>query len=1376
MTAPPTRDSATEICVERLVELLNSDGRMETTARSLHDLFDDPRCIVLLGDPGMGKTTALRQAATALPGSIYRRVRSFAPGTMTCIPPGGTLLLDALDEAMAAGANDPLAVVAARLHDLGRPRFWLSCRAVDWVGQGGTAELQDCASSGLVVARLLPLDDGQIAELAQSKGLNGADLLNAMREANLVPLLRNPWTLSLVFEVAADGLPRSRHDLFERAAELLTRERRDRPRSGQIVATEVLDAAGAIFAALLISGVNAITTGVRSITAASIAEFGPIASSRAVDAALRTRLFASAGEESWEPQHRTLAEFLGARFLADRIANHGLSLRRVLALLRGAAPTPHHSLRGLFAWLATLLPPDRAASLAAIDPYGVLSYGDPARMAPAVRQVLLVALGELAEREPWFRMQGWSEARFGALVIPELIPELREMLAERPARPHLLSCVCDALAEGEPRPDLAADLATLLTDPQVAVQVRVFALKAYLRASSATPEVTCAFFRRLLSEPALDPQAQLASHLFFFLYPERLGTNDLVAFLDRWVEGNGNDGPQVLYRLPRIVPAGAEPELLDTLATRPWTTRQDVPPGDRVHEGQEIIGLLAARAIQALSVADASRIAAWFKLLAAYPVRKKEEFRAALAARGDLLPSLVIMTSEDLGPVEVVQAPWAVLSRLEQTLLQWRWPPDAAARLLGAAQSETIPTRAARLFAAALDAYMNSAKPDIGWFEEAWSFGHSRYDLTLILTVVCAAKPIMPEMQGFKEQGRQACATRDAYVAQRTRELEQRQAGIMAGTEVGCLSWLGACWFNLVLVHVDLDTLSPSERLRALVPEAVAAAAEQGFRRLTLSGHVPTSAELAKQAIKNSWPQSNYPILAGADLLFADAGPELPMLPTDRLTSLLCLALARTTSKSAGDVDHQNGRPWIDRIVSAMPGESAQALRALIEPQLIAGSDYVTGLNAVCHDEMLAPVRPILIPDLLQLARRPNSFWQLAATVLRVLPSEEVHRIALDRLSQMLDTPLAERWPWLHLAWRLQPAQHENSICFILASNHELHIELAEATGDTLAGDSPMPTPLTFAHRALILRVFGPVYPPISMPGGVMGISPGYQLGRAVQAQIDRLSTMPDEAAGSLLSEVAADPAYAAHRDHALQSLAAWQRDAYARAWKPSTIGAVLVALQSGAPASAADLTAFAEEHLVDLSVTLRRTEDNEWRGFWNTDAYGHVNAKVENFCRDQLVILLRGRFERAGLGLATEVRHAGEDRCDIVARALDRTLPIEIKCDYHDKLWTAWRDQLAESYAREPRAAGMGVYLVFWFGPERGSGRYVKSAPDGSRPENAAELERKLSAMIEESGLPIRILVLDVMPSKPRRDTTARGTRKQVAARSTKVLRARLP
>ena len=1060
--------------------------------------------------------------------------------------------------------------------------------------------------------------------------------------------------------------------------------------------------------------------------------------------------------------------------LASRIANHGLALRRVLALLRGNAPTPHPSLRGLFAWLATMLPPDRSAPLAASDPYGVLSYGDPARMGPTVRRTLLTALGELAEREPWFRMYSWGEARFGALAVPELIADLRGVLAERPVRPHLLSCACDALAEGEPRPELAADLLALLTDTQVEAETRTFAAKAYLNASLAAPEAACALFRRLITEPALDPDAQLACFLLPGLYPERLGIADLVAFLERWVEVSGNDSAFLSFRLQRIIPDDAVPQLLDAVAARPWTTYQDVRPRSRLWEAQAFVGSLVGRALRALPQGDASRMTAWFELLAAYPVKESNEYQNALAARGDLLPSLVVITSESLSPTEVVQAPWLVSQRLAEMLMRWQWPPDAAARLLSAARSETDSSRAARLFAAALDLGMGSAHPSMEWFEDAWSFGTSRSGLQPILAVACAPRPIMPERQKINQQRGQAQAARDAHIAQQIGELEQREEGILAGNELGCLTWLGELWFNVLLVHVEVGALAPPERLRALVPEAVAAAAEQGFRQLARNGRVPKPADLADQAVRNCWPRSDYAFLAGADLLFADAGRGLPPLPAEQLVALFCLALVRTTHSFGSGVEQDDGRAWVGHVAAAMPGECAQALRELIEPQLIAGCSHISGLWDVCRNEALASVRPLLVPNLLRLARRPDSFWLLANATLHVLPRDAVHGIALERVSQLQDASTAEQWPWLHLAWRLKPEQHEDGIRAALASDQGLHIELAEATGDTLARDNQLPMPLTLAHRALILRVFGPQYPPVSLPSRGGGVPPSYQLGRVVQAQIDRLSTMPDEAAGALLTEATTDPAFALHRDHALQSLAAWRREAHARTWEPPSASAVAAALQSGPPASAADLAAFAEEHLRDLNAMLRRTEDNGWRGFWNTDAHGNpTEPKVENVCRDQLVTLLRGRFERAGLAIATEVRHAGDDRCDIVARALKRALPVEVKCDWHPELWTAWRSQLAERYACEPKAAGTGIYLVFWFGPERGGRREVKPAPDGCKPRNAVELEAMLSTMAAESGLPIRAVVLDATPPKPRRDSTGGRSPRPASAVGRRAARA---
>jgi hypothetical protein len=74
--------------------------------------------------------------------------------------------------------------------------------------------------------------------------------------------------------------------------------------------------------------------------------------------------------------------------------------------------------------------------------------------------------------------------------------------------------------------------------------------------------------------------------------------------------------------------------------------------------------------------------------------------------------------------------------------------------------------------------------------------------------------------------------------------------------------------------------------------------------------------------------------------------------------------------------------------------------------------------------------------------------------------------------------------------------------------------------------------------------------------------------------------------------------------------------------------------------------------------------------------------------------------------------------------------LPVEIKRHYHSDLWTALAEQLRRLYTRDPETGGRGIYLVFWFGEEKG--RRVPTPPEEiDRPQNAAELEERLREMI---------------------------------------------
>jgi len=154
------------------------------------------------------------------------------------------------------------------------------------------------------------------------------------------------------------------------------------------------------------------------------------------------------------------------------------------------------------------------------------------------------------------------------------------------------------------------------------------------------------------------------------------------------------------------------------------------------------------------------------------------------------------------------------------------------------------------------------------------------------------------------------------------------------------------------------------------------------------------------------------------------------------------------------------------------------------------------------------------------------------------------------------------------------------------------------------------------------------------------------------------------------------------------------------------------------------------------------------WRAFWNVEAKaGPTEPRAENDCRDAVKRFLEGRFERAGLAQETEARFAGDTRCDITVGGIDAIVPVEVKCDWNSKLWTAWRDQLDAQYARDPRAQGFGTYLVIWFGERRGKKPRARAPSHGAVPSSAAECQKLLKELIAEHVDRLVPIVMDVSP-----------------------------
>ncbi|MCY4494465.1 MAG: hypothetical protein OXB92_11480, partial [Acidimicrobiaceae bacterium] len=373
----------------------DNSTRVGFAGRQPLSAFREVPAYVLLGEPGAGKTTEFEQECAASGDqAAWTSARKFAKADIASHPEwrDKVLFIDGLDETRAGGreATEALDEIAARLEQLGRPRFRISCRAADWLGPVDRHPLAKVSPDGRVsTLQLDPLGRSGVRQHLTDR-LPGSDPGTFSREAEsrgLGPMLDNPLTLELLIATTdSRGCPSTRREAFEGFCFRLAEELNPtHPRSAKVHPPELtLRAAGRLCAIQLLSGSDGYTfappaknTGLTRVTevAADIAE----ALAR-TDFDLRdvfaTNLFVPVGEQSHVPKHRQIAEYLAGRHIADLIATGGTSVGRVrLALTSRVDDRIVTDLRGLAAWLGALSEEARREMIAS-DPVGMGLYGD----------------------------------------------------------------------------------------------------------------------------------------------------------------------------------------------------------------------------------------------------------------------------------------------------------------------------------------------------------------------------------------------------------------------------------------------------------------------------------------------------------------------------------------------------------------------------------------------------------------------------------------------------------------------------------------------------------------------------------------------------------------------------------------------------------------------------------------------------------------------------------------------------------------------------------------------------------------------------------------------------------------------------------------
>jgi hypothetical protein len=416
--------------MHRIVREIHPEERQRegTAERRLSEFLTQPN-IVLLGDPGAGKSHTFRELAAAC-GGRYLTARAFL--TLPVRNTGEILFIDGLDERRGGrGDRDTVDALAAKLIEADPAAVRISCRVADWLGKSDLVSLEPFfeGRGGMVVLALEALTPGERRAVLTDNGMSQVEadaLLREAEERGLAEFLDNPQNLLLLRRAVQSGAwPATRRDLFEMATRLMLQEEnseRARTGSGVYTGEELRLPAGAALAARLISDIEAISLtdqeGTETIPSyRTLPFFEP----GKTIAALGRRVFAAGPvPESVDYVHRTTAEYLGAAWLAQAV-RAGLPIGRVVALI-GVDGHPAPELRGLHAWLAVHLP-EHAERLIDADAYGVLTYGDAASLSQTLCARLIRALGRLSRTDPWFRAGNYGSPAIAGFARADMVDE-----------------------------------------------------------------------------------------------------------------------------------------------------------------------------------------------------------------------------------------------------------------------------------------------------------------------------------------------------------------------------------------------------------------------------------------------------------------------------------------------------------------------------------------------------------------------------------------------------------------------------------------------------------------------------------------------------------------------------------------------------------------------------------------------------------------------------------------------------------------------------------------------------------------------------------------------------------------------------------------
>ncbi|MDE2658700.1 MAG: hypothetical protein OXI45_00630 [Acidobacteriota bacterium] len=1351
-------------------------GTSRPDSRPLAD-FRSHDAYVLLADPGAGKTTAFKDEVEALgveacpPVSAHDFLEIEDPPT---VPTGKTLFIDGLDEVRAGehNARTPFASLRLRLAKLGRPRFRLSCREADWIGENDRRDLARVSPGEQVtVLRLDPLTETDIRRvLAYRDDIPDPDDFIAMaRDHGVDGLLANPQTLGMLADIVGRGgkWPDGRLATFEQSCRRIVCEHNEKHIIASVAsggggdADLTLDAAGRLCAVHLLTGTAGFTMlpsgDDTDLLSLGQCDYHP---RDVLRHALRTKLFTGQPDGRPVPVHRHVAEYLAARHLGRLVEERKLPASRVVALMTGHDGIVVAEMRGLSAWFAARCPSARAR-LIDCDPIGVVQYGDVSGFAHGHKRSLLGAL----ERD--LPIQG-SEfgfvARLRALATPGMETAFEELLSSPwrdPERQRFVDLLLQLFGDGVAMPGLSESLLGAARDSTWRSSVRLRALDAYCHGSDNGDKLRGLkeLFDGIRKGKVADPDNDLLATLLEQLYPLEMSPAELWELFCSRPPAPDSSGRYRWFWGRKLVELAPDPhvaEHLDCLGSAPSDRHGHLDYGSL---GRPNLGLLArGLALHGDAIVDGREIARLYDWLGVASVRDPylgdgrthiKAVREWLAERPQaqkavILEGLKRCTTDD----EFDRCARDVHRRLHHSAL----PHDFGLWCLNQAVAmEEQPRVAQHLLERAFRA-LGDDRIRNGLTRRRIREATSHSDRLKDMLARLNRFPSVSEQEA--EVAEQQRRYEQLHGAERARELDTLRSpkAALAGNRApaGLLYQLARVYFGdykAIVADESAGARAIGERYAS--DRSIVQAILDSFRRVPFREDLPKLTDVVRASRKNRVYHLGLPFLAGLAELERISAETGAIGPAESDASMrLAVAFHFTTI-------HGNYRPsWYRRLVDERP-ELVADVQVRIASAARKG-DQATDckLYQLAFDPAYKRVAGFSVLGLLrayptQCKRRfSQELEYLLIAALQHAEGEALRNLIAAKLSRS-SLVVWQRVKWLAAGMLAWPDSFADDL-----RDHADHHEsrLVELTGFLSRALSVAELANGLAHGsiAFLVRLLGSSVEPErfhrSLSGGAHDVTPAMEQSRLVRALIHRLASPRSSEAGDLLDDLVGNHALSTWRPELLRARVAQRAFRRDHGYRHPSADEVCRTLGGAEPANVADLAALVEDHLRQLGNELSHGDADGWTLFWNQDSDClSTEPKPENACRSALLVAMRSGLPQS-LEVTLEAHHARRNRSDLRVSYLGPLgqrfhVPVEAKKDEHRGLWTAIEDQLVRKYATDPAARGHGIYLVLWFG--RGM---TRRSPDGERPATPEALEDRLrGALSSQQARKISVCVVDV-------------------------------